>query len=58
MPRITEKSHQLNTIFGSGYVAEQHGDETQRQLPASDETDSTVAFGDLLKTLRSALSLR
>ena len=58
MPRITEKSHQLHTIFGNGYVAEQHGDEAQRQLPSSGDRDFTVDLGDILKKLRAALSLR
>ena len=58
MHRTTEKSHQLHTIFGNGYVAEQHGEETKRQLPSSGEGDFTVDVGHLLKRLRAALSLR
>ena len=58
MSRTTEKSHQLHTIFGNGYVAEQHGEETQRQLPSSGGNDFTVDVGGILKKLRAALSLR
>ena len=58
MPRTTETSHQLHTIFGNGYVAEQHGEDAQRQLPAAAEGEFTVDVGDILKKLRAALSLR
>jgi hypothetical protein len=44
------------TIFGTGYVAEQHADETNRYLPLAEHR--VVNFDELLKALRAALSLR
>ena len=55
---VTQNTHQLHTIFGGGYVAEQHGEGDQRHLPSSKESDFALDFGDILKTLRAALSLR
>jgi hypothetical protein len=49
---------QVATIFGSGYVPEQRGDETHRYLPISEIREPLVNFDDLLKKLRAALSLR
>ena len=46
---------QVATIFGSGYMPEQHTDDTQRYLPVS---DPLLNFDELLKKLRAALSLR
>lgn len=58
MYRTTQNSNQLQTIFGGGYVAEQHGDETRRHLPVLESREFIVDFDDLLKALRAALSLR
>jgi hypothetical protein len=49
---------QLNTIFGSGYVAEQHADEARRHLPPPQHHEFVVNFDELLNKLRAALSLR
>ena len=48
---------QVATIFGSGYVPEQHRDESHRYLPASEKREPLVSFDELLKKLRAALSL-
>ena len=48
---------QVATIFGSGYVPEQHGDESHRYLPISEKREPLVNFHELLKKLRAALSL-
>jgi hypothetical protein len=49
---------QLNTIFGSGYVAEQHAAEARRHLPPPEHHEFVVNVDELLNTLRAALSLR
>ena len=49
---------QLQSIFGSGYVPEQHADETHQYLPPLEHREFVVNFDDLLKRLRAALSLR
>jgi hypothetical protein len=54
----TPGSHQLQTIFGSGYVPEQHGEETRRYLPSFETGEYSVHWDEILKTLRQALSLR
>ena len=46
-----QNPNQLQTIFGSGYVPEQHGDETRRNLPPSEH--ETSDFSDFLKRLKS-----
>lgn len=58
MQLTTQGSSQLQSIFGSGYVAEQSGDETHRHLPPCEDSDFAVDFRDILKALRAALSLR
>ena len=54
----TQSSNQLQTIFGGGYVPEQRGDETRRHLPPADNNGFVVDFGEILKVVRAALSLR
>jgi hypothetical protein len=54
----TQNFTPLQTIFGAGYVAEQHADEAQGYLPPSEPREFAVNFDELLKTLRAALSLR
>jgi hypothetical protein len=49
-------TYQVGTLFGCRYVAEQHSDATQRWLACSDKRP-LIDFDELLKTLRSALSL-
>jgi hypothetical protein len=49
---------QLNTIFGSGYVAEEHSDEARQYLSPPEHREFFVNFDELMKKLRSALSLR
>ena len=59
--RIT--TDQLQTVFGGGFVQEHHSDETRRYLWPSDvdeviESLTVSMFGELMKSLRAALSLR
>jgi hypothetical protein len=54
----TQSSNQLHTVFGGGYVPEQHRDDTRGYLPASDGREFIVDLAEVLKTLRGALSLR
>jgi hypothetical protein len=58
MRLATQSSTQLHTIFGSGYVLEQRGDQSQHHLPQSDDRGPVLDFGKILATLRAALSLR
>jgi len=68
----TQNFTQARTIFGCGYVPEQHGDETHRYLPPNDDHGISVGairnealkalnvamFSEVVKALRTALSLR
>ena len=45
----------IATIFGSGYVPEQHQDESSRYLPIPAKREPLVNFDELLKKLRAAL---
>ena len=48
----TEPPRQLPTIFGGGYVPEEHSDETHRNLPPAErETSDFKEFLKRLKTL-------
>jgi hypothetical protein len=58
MRLITQGSSQLHTIFGGGYVIEQRGDETRRNLPPLEDSEFGLDFSEILKALRAALSLR
>ena len=63
MRLTTRSSNQLQSIFGSGYVLEQHSDATRSYLPNSDVNEvigslTTSMLGEAMKSLRSALSLR
>jgi hypothetical protein len=58
MRLTTESSNQLQSIFGSGYVMEHHGDDTPRYLPPSEKHEFALDFEAILKALRSALSVR
>ena len=63
MRLTTQSSNQLQTVFGGGYVLEQHGDKTLWNLSSSDvdeviESLTLSMFGEVMKSLRSALSLR
>ena len=68
MPLTTQSQTQLQTIFGGGYIPEQHGDATHGYLPHSEapvvnfdeaiKAMSAAMFDEMLKSLRSALSLR
>jgi hypothetical protein len=63
MRLTTQSSNQLQTVFGGGYVLEQHSDATHRYLPPSDvgevlESLTVSMFDEVMKSLRSALSLR
>ena len=48
---------QVVSVFGSGYVAEQHQDRTHHNLPAFESHEFKVDFSEILKALRSALGL-
>ncbi len=58
MPLASQNSTQLHTVFGGGYIPEQRGDETRRNLAPADDRTFNVDFGEILKTLRAALSIR
>ena len=63
MRLTTQSSNQLQSIFGSGYVLEQHSDATHNYLPHSDVNGmisslTTSMLDEVMKSLRSALSLR
>jgi hypothetical protein len=58
MRLTTQGSSPLQTIFGGGYVIEQRGDETQRNLPPLEDSEFGLDFSEILKALRAALSLR
>jgi hypothetical protein len=58
MRLATQSSSQLHTVFGGGYVLEQHSDDTCCHLPPSDSREFVVDFAEVLKNLRAALSLR
>jgi len=47
----------IATIFGSGYVPEQHQDESRRHLPLPATRGPLINFDELLRKLRAALSL-
>ena len=57
----TAHTTQVVTPFGSGYVPMQHSDPMSRNLPTDldDVVDALKysMFGEILKSLRSALSL-
>jgi len=54
---ITQGSSQLYTVFGGGYVLEQHSDDANRHFPQSADDKPVIDFAEVLKTLRAALSL-
>jgi hypothetical protein len=58
MYRSTESFSQLQTIFGSGYILEQHRDVTHSYLGTAEKHDFAADLDSVLKALRSALSLR
>jgi hypothetical protein len=58
MPLSKQSSNQLDTIFGAGYVSEEHGDETRRYLPPLHDGELLLDFSRILDSLRAALSLR
>ena len=59
MHHITQSSNQLQTIFGGGYVLEQHDDESRRYLsPLETSGADRTTFEEVMKVLRSALSIR
>jgi hypothetical protein len=57
MHLATQSSSQVHTLFGGAYVSEQHGEETCRHLPPLEDDDRVVDFAEVLKTLRTALSI-
>ena len=58
MHLATQSSSQLHTVFGGGYVPEQHSDENCRYLPPEESRDFVIDFAEVLKSLRAALSLQ
>ena len=59
----TSSTTQIITPFGSGYVPMQHGEPTHWNLGQADldntvESLRTSLFGEVLKSLRSALYLK
>ena len=68
MHLTTQGSNQLQTIFGGGYVVEQHIDGIDRCFPYSNAIPTSSAgeacesltrsmFDEVMESLRSALSL-
>ena len=60
MRLAAQNPDQLQTVFGGSYVQEQHRDEAFWN-PDVDEVVGSLAvsmFGEVLKSLRAALSLR
>ena len=63
MRHTTQSSNQVQTIFGGGYVLEQHSDATYRCLLSSDVDEvigslTVSMLNEVMKFMRSALSLR
>ena len=68
MHLTTQSNTQLHSIFGSGYVPEQHVEATQHHLPPTEQGISNLEdairairnamFDEILQALRGALSLR
>ena len=54
----TQNFSQVQTVFGGGYVMEQHRDATHSYLAATEKHNFRKDFDAVLKALRSALSLR
>jgi hypothetical protein len=54
----TQSFTHVPTVFGSGYVPEQHADGAHSYLPASERSELSVDFDRLIKSLRAMLSLR
>jgi hypothetical protein len=57
-PAIEISNQNFFDVISSAYVSEHHIDETHRYLPPSEQHAFAVDFGEVLKALRSALSLR
>ena len=55
-------STQVLTLFGGGYVPEQRADQMLWNLAAPDDevtsSPTALTFGEVMQSLRSALSLR
>ena len=54
----TQNFSQVQTVFGGGYVMEQHRDATHSYLAIREKHDFAADLDAVLKALRSALSLR
>ena len=54
MYAMTQSIHPVQTIFGGGYVPEQHDDERHPGLLPREKVD----FAAILKSLRAALGIR
>jgi hypothetical protein len=48
----------VTSIFGSGYVPEQHAEPGHSHLPSPEIREPASSFDNLLKALRGMLSLR
>ena len=58
MNRSAQSFTQVQTVFGGGFVQEQHRDGTHSYLPCAEKHDFRTDLDAVLKVLRSALSLR
>ena len=54
----TQSFAPLQTVFGGGYILEQHSDEANRHLPQAEKHEFPIDFDAVIKALRAALSLR
>ena len=48
----------LQTVFGGGYVLEQHSDRAHSHLAPAEKHEFAIDFDAVIKALRAALSLR
>jgi hypothetical protein len=55
MLNVTQNTHPMNLLFGSGFVAEQHAEPVHIMLP---KEPSQLQFEVILQSLRRALNLR
>jgi len=64
---VTQSFNPLQTIFGSGYVLEQHTDEMHHCFPLSESVTNVdgvtkalrgAMFGEVMKSLKAVLSIR
>jgi hypothetical protein len=58
MHQSTQNFTQVQTVFGGGYVPDNHGDDMHHYLPPAEKHEFIVDFEAVINALRAALSLR